>query len=84
MDFHHGQGSNAVACFKPGHVADDDAAGRGVDACGEGGRGAQDLEVPGADENPITVSIAPHPRDIVTNIIAAIEAETGMPVPKGP
>ena len=42
------------------------------------------LEVPGADENPITVSIAPHPREIVTNIIAAIETEIGGPVPEGP
>jgi gluconokinase len=32
------------------------------------------LEEPGADEHPIVMSIAPHPREIVAQILAALQA----------
>lgn len=40
------------------------------------------LEPPGADERPITISVEPHPNDVVTNIVAALEREIGQPVPR--
>ena len=42
------------------------------------------LEPPGEDENPITVSIDRHPRDLVTAIVQALEADIGAPAPEGP
>lgn len=42
------------------------------------------FEPPTADENPIIVSIAPHPREVVENIVAALEADIGGPIPEGP
>jgi len=36
------------------------------------------------DEHPIVVSIAPHPREIVENIVVKLEADIGGPVPDGP
>lgn len=42
------------------------------------------LETPAEEENPITVSVAPHPREIVENIMKAIEADLGHPAPAGP
>lgn len=42
------------------------------------------LEKPGEDENPIVVSVEPHPREIVETIVAALEQDLGHPVPKGP
>jgi gluconate kinase len=35
------------------------------------------LEEPGADEDPITVSIAPRPKEIVTQILSALKAGEG-------
>ncbi|WP_375459050.1 gluconokinase, partial [uncultured Enterovirga sp.] len=35
------------------------------------------LEPPGPEERPITISVEPHPNDVVTNIVAALEGETG-------
>ena len=40
------------------------------------------LEPPGPDENPITVSVAPHPRDVVESIVAALEG-AAAPAAKG-
>lgn len=37
------------------------------------------LEEPGADENPIVVSVEPRPREIVAQIIAALKAQTPQP-----
>ena len=42
------------------------------------------LEPPGDDEHPITVSVEPHPREIVESIVAALESDLGRPVPEGP
>lgn len=42
------------------------------------------LEPPDEDENPITVSIDRHPRDVVTTIVAALELDIGAPAPGGP
>lgn len=42
------------------------------------------LEAPGEDERPITVSIAPHPDEVVENIVAALERETGGALPCDP
>lgn len=42
------------------------------------------LEPPGPDENPITVSIDRHPRDLVKAIVQALEADIGAPAPEGP
>jgi gluconokinase len=37
------------------------------------------LEEPGPDENPIVVSIAPHPREIVANILEALQTQDRQP-----
>jgi gluconokinase len=37
------------------------------------------LEVPGADEHPIVVSIAPHPREIVDAIVAKLGLDSTKP-----
>lgn len=42
------------------------------------------LEPPDEDENPITVSIDKHPREVVKAIVAALERDTGAPAPGGP
>ncbi len=42
------------------------------------------LEPPGEDENPVTVSVDKHPREVVKDIVAALERDTGAPAPGGP
>ncbi|MEM8663334.1 MAG: gluconokinase [Pseudomonadota bacterium] len=42
------------------------------------------LEEPAPDEHAIIVSIDGHPRDIVENIVDALETETERPLPDGP
>ncbi len=37
------------------------------------------LEEPGPDENPIIVSIVPHPREIVANVLAALQTPDLLP-----
>lgn len=42
------------------------------------------LERPEPEENPITVPIDKHPREVVDAILKALERETGAPAPEGP
>lgn len=42
------------------------------------------LEVPGPDERPITISVAPRPTEVVENTVAALEREAGGPIPADP
>ena len=42
------------------------------------------LEPPGPEENPITVPIDKHPREVVDAILKALEVDTGAPAPEGP
>ena len=37
------------------------------------------LEEPGPDENPITVSVEPTPREIVSRILSALNVDDAMP-----
>ena len=37
------------------------------------------IEEPGADENPIVMSIEPRPREIVAQILAALKAQSQQP-----
>lgn len=40
------------------------------------------LEPPGPDEHPLTVSVEPRPNEVVSSIVAALERETGGPLPR--
>ncbi len=42
------------------------------------------LEVPGPEERPITVSIEPPAREVVSAIVSAVEAEVGGSIPADP